>query len=462
MNRKRIYGLLALGAAIIAGCSEDLVKPKLASDDSFVAPVLMNESNTTPVEFTPENLSETYETFEWQVPDYGADVSVRYVIQADQDEDFTSPAVVKEVDGTGTSDVRSVDVLNNDLNAAMLALGMTAGEEGTVNLRVYSFITALNSDTLYSNAIQRVAIPYRSSECGAYCSIGIIGTATAGGWDLQDTDLRLADATGVDRDTWTITTYLKSGELKFRAMDSWDADWGSAAFPTGTGTKGGPNIPIANAGYYKITFNALTGEYSIVPAGTSTFTSIGLIGEQTSWGTDIGDLTKSSTDPHVWTGTIGLTAGKLKFRANDSWDNNWGGSTFPSGYGIGGGPDITVPVSGTYFVYFNDASGEYFFGPAANSTAYTSVGLIGTATAGGWDSDTDLVQDLSNPYKYSGKMTITDGVAKFRANNSWDVNWGASGFPGGIGVQGGADIPVKAGTYFITFNSATGEYYFLR
>ena len=58
----------------------------------------------------------------------------------------------------------------------------------------------------------------------------------------------------------------------------------------------------------------------------------------------------------------------------------------------------------------------------------TSVGILGTA-AGGWDVDTNLVQDMNDPNLWTISLELTDGVAKFRADDSWDVNWGATDFP---------------------------------
>jgi hypothetical protein len=463
MNRNKIFSAFGLAlATLFVGCADEIVKPRLGSSDAFVAPVVTS-ADPGAAEFTADNGEETFEDLLFTPADYGADVSVRYILQADQEEDFSSPVTVKDIQGSGKEGQKSVEILNKDLNTAMLALGLAPGQEATVNVRLFSFITALNSDTLYSNVVQRTATPFRDSECGNYCTIGLIGSATPGGWDV-DTDMRLVNPAD-DKYTWTVTLYLNGGgdnKVKFRASDSWDVNWGGASFPSGTGALGGSDIAIPTSGYYTITFNDQTGAYSFVATGATTFTSIGVIGAQSSWTSDIGDLTKSVADPHIWTGTIALTAGELKFRANDSWDSNWGATAFPSGFGTGGGPNINVPVSGTYFIYFNDVSGEYFFGPEAFATPYTTVGIIGNATAGGWDSDTDLTKNPANPYKYSGKITITDGEAKFRANNAWDVNWGASGFPSGVGAQNGANIPVQAGTYLVAFNSATGEYSFLK
>ena len=48
------------------------------------------------------------------------------------------------------------------------------------------------------------------------------------------------------------------------------------------------------------------------------------------------------------------------------------------------------------------------------------------------------------------------------ANGTWDVNWGGSGYPYGIGTQGGPNIPYKKGTYTICFNDILGAYVFIK
>lgn len=459
----KIACLIFAAAMALQGCEENEVGPVFDTNAAnFVSPDILNAATADAVEFLPENANEVFETIEWSNSDYKVNVSVKYNIEIDNDEDFSSSKTLASVEGSGATPTRSMNVTVKQMNDAMLALGLPGFQESSVFIRVYSLVNGVNTDTLYSDVIERTATTYQSSECGNFCTMGIIGDATPGGWDV-DTDMRLADAAKVDKSTWTVTLYLIGGsKVKFRANDGWNDNWGGPTFASGTGTPGGADIVVPTSGYYKATFNDESGEYSFVEAGTATYGSIGLIGAQSDWANDIGDLTQDSNDPHVWTGTMALNAGELKFRANDSWDNNWGAAAYPSGYGIGGGPNINIPVSGTYFVYFNDASGEYFFAPASGATPYAALGIIGSATANGWDSDTDLIKNPSNPYKWSKSITITDGEAKFRADNGWDVNWGASGFPGGVGAQGGANIPVQAGTYFITFNTATGEYYFLK
>ncbi|MCC5941688.1 MAG: SusF/SusE family outer membrane protein [Balneolaceae bacterium] len=77
---------------------------------------------------------------------------------------------------------------------------------------------------------------------------GIIGDATPGGWD-ESTEMEF-DA---DSKTWTITTDLEDGEMKFRANDAWDINVGDND-GDGTLENDGGNIEVT-AGNYTITLD---------------------------------------------------------------------------------------------------------------------------------------------------------------------------------------------------------------
>ena len=145
----------------------------------------------------------------------------------------------------------------------------------------------------------------------------------------------------------------------------------------------------------------------------------------------------------MWTGTVTLTEGMAKFRADNDWANNWGGPTYPSGVGFGNGPDIAVKA-GTYFVRINDATGEYAFMPANDAAPYAVLGIIGTATPGGWDSDTDLTVNPSNPYQWSKIITLTDGESKFRADDAWMIIGAPRNFREGLAVLVDQIFPQRA------------------
>ena len=297
-----------------------------------------------------------------------------------------------------------------------------------------------------------------NSNTGAYAfaytsDIGIIGDATPNGWG-EDTKMYY-DSTDPDSNSYFITLSLTQANAKFRANSDWAINWGSTDFPSGVGTQGGANIPIPSAGKYLITFNKSTGEYLFEEI--LEFATIGLIGSATpgGWATET-PLTKDNADPNLWKANITLLDGDAKFRANDAWAISWGDTLFPSGIGILNGPNIPV-TAGDYQVTFNTETFEYNFLPL---TLFQTVGLIGNATPGGWDTDTDMIKDADDPSLWRLRVILIDGEAKFRSDNDWAVNWGAGDFPTGIAQVGGANIPVPAGEYKITFNSTTGAYNF--
>ncbi|MBK8347938.1 MAG: SusF/SusE family outer membrane protein [Saprospiraceae bacterium] len=296
-----------------------------------------------------------------------------------------------------------------------------------------------------------------NSASGAYSfavksDIGIIGSATPGGWD-NDTNMYILDSVNY----FTIVV-LKQGDAKFRKDDAWAVNWGSNTFPDGIGTQDGPNIPVAAAGRYRVDFNKASGEYKFKEVVD--FTSIAVIGSATAGGWDNETpLTKDAGNPDLWKGVVAMTAGEFKFRANNAWSISWGGGEFPSDTASLNGSNIVVPAGaeGDYQVSFDTKSLIYKFLKIGN---YQTIGIIGDATPGGWDNETKMIQDATDKSIWRLRTDLVAGEAKFRANNAWEINWGSGDFPTGTGVQDGANIPVVAGDYKITFNSTTGEYNF--
>jgi hypothetical protein len=101
----------------------------------------------------------------------------------------------------------------------------------------------------------------------SFPSIGILGTAL-NGFEVADTDLSTTNGFN-----YTIEDLpLNVGEVKFRKDNSWTTNWGSNAFPIGTGVQDGVNIPIENTANYSILFDRLSGEYIFIQLlGTDNF-----------------------------------------------------------------------------------------------------------------------------------------------------------------------------------------------
>lgn len=85
-------------------------------------------------------------------------------------------------------------------------------------------------------------------------------------------------------------------------------------------------------------------------------------------------------------------------------------------------------------------------------TPITTIGIIGSASPNGWDSDVDMTYVPYNAetkalgYWEAKDITLASGEIKFRANDDWAINWG--GDTNAL-TQGGDNISVEAGTYDI-------------
>ncbi|WP_299396633.1 SusF/SusE family outer membrane protein [uncultured Gelidibacter sp.] len=89
---------------------------------------------------------------------------------------------------------------------------------------------------------------------------GLVGSATPNGWDGPDTKLEYDFTT----DSFKTRVQLKDGELKFRFNDTWGGDYGDADVDGVLDQDADNNIKIT-AGYYLVTANFNTLEYSIEP-----------------------------------------------------------------------------------------------------------------------------------------------------------------------------------------------------
>lgn len=180
------------------------------------------------------------------------------------------------------------------------------------------------------------------------------------------------------------------------------------------------------------------------------FDNIGILGGSTvtGWGSDTDMVT---TDGVVYTLenvviTVPGTDPGVKFRQDDAWTTNWGGSGFPSGTASLNGANIPA-TNGTYNVTFNLSTLEYSFVPVGIVIPEVSVGGEGVA----------INLSSADGIHYSAKSaTIPETTVSFNIDGA---DWGDTAFPSGTAVQGG-HIPVPANMYNITFNLETKEYSF--
>lgn len=149
-------------------------------------------------------------------------------------------------------------------------------------------------------------------------------------------------------------------------------------------------------------------------------------------------------------GYLYFPAGTMfKFTDGPTWDVNYG-DTGADGTLEPGGTDIAVADAGYYKINLDLPALTY-------TIVKTDWGLIGDATAGGWDSDQNMTYDAATGL-WSIFADLGVGKIKFRANDGWDINLGDTG-PDGILEYGGTDISVAdAGTYMITLKLGVPDY----
>ncbi|HAG15213.1 MAG TPA: DUF5116 domain-containing protein [Bacteroidales bacterium] len=141
------------------------------------------------------------------------------------------------------------------------------------------------------------------------------------------------------------------------------------------------------------------------------------------------------------------TPTEFKFADGPSWDVNYGDDL----------ADGTLDRNGANIVAA--AAGMYKLNVNINTLTYTKLltawGIIGSATAGGWDSDQKMVYDETNRV-LTLTLDLVAGEIKFRANDAWDLNYGGAG---GYLVVGGDNIAIAAaGNYTITINLSVANY----
>lgn len=193
-------------------------------------------------------------------------------------------------------------------------------------------------------------------------TISLVGTATANG--NYEFDYNLTTTDGVNFSIPEIFL-CSDGTVKFRKDANWETNWGSTTFPTGKGIQNGTEIPVEDFGYYSVSFNKTTGDYSFQKLN-KVIPSIGIIGSALNgWDVDV-DLTTLNGRVYELKNYT-LKAGEAKFRQDNAWDINWGNISFPQGVGVFHSQENIPITEGIYTISFNPHTREYNFESSLNT-----------------------------------------------------------------------------------------------
>lgn len=145
-----------------------------------------------------------------------------------------------------------------------------------------------------------------------------------------------------------------------------------------------------------------------------------------------------------FTGFMYLNQNGFKFCTQPEWKGTNYGADFNT---AADAANITMTEEAGYYKVDVDLESKSYV-----LTPITTIGIIGSASPNGWDSDVDMTYVPYNAetkalgYWEAKDITLASGEIKFRANDDWAINWG-----GDVNAltQGGGNISVDAGTYDI-------------
>lgn len=331
INFRYTFSIL-LFIGILASCSKN---DQTIIDESAVdAPTLAVD--TTELLLSIDDRDEDAMTFNWNDVKLNVNTPIEYELKIDTSGgDFSDASVLQKSSDT------TYEISVGDLNEQVKSLGIPEDTEGEIVAQVNATIGKEGLD-LNSNILDFSVTTY-SGTVDNSADWGVVGDATPNGWDGPDVPFTKTDEDNV------FVTYIEldDGEIKFRKNNDFGAgDFGGA---DGTLVEGGDNIEVSE-GRFKITIDLDALTYEMKEH------SMGIVGDATPNGWDGPDV-PMEFDPETNTfhKTVELDDGEIKFRLNNEFNDEWGGS---DGELIPGGDNIPVDA-GKYEITIDILNGTY-------------------------------------------------------------------------------------------------------
>lgn len=330
--RKILLGCLALS---LFACSEDAKMTVDPTMETAVPPVL-NAVSQTPFVLDKNHPTDTAVIFTWNQADFGYPAAANYVL---------------EVALPGTNFVNAVEMFTAHLSSSVVtveqmnkpiagALECPPGVVTTVEARLKTTIYP-NFPAIYSNVISFKVNPYPT-----YGILYVPGDyqndyACGGNWNPGCPATRIFSPKNDDKYEGYLYLVNIGGGFKFSTTPAWDGNDYGAAATDGQLEHPGGNISFAG-GYYKLNVDMKTLAYT-----KTLITTWGIIGSATAGSWDNSTPMTYDVATHTWKLTTNLTPGEMKFRANDGWDLNYGGTPEKL---VAGGDNIAISEAGNYTI----------------------------------------------------------------------------------------------------------------
>jgi hypothetical protein len=348
MKTKSIILIVLVGLFVLAGCAKI---EKTQMSDTFTNPIVKIPTNGTSYQVKVTNLKDTMTVFTWDPAKYGFQAGVTYTLQ------MTTASSFKNATTMGVTTKNRFPILNSAMNTTMLIWNADTSLFTTVKYRIMAVINS-NVTTLYSDSgtikVKPVQLYIR------YPRLYVPGDYQ--GWNQADSTTLLYSPT--DNGMYEGYLYLPGATsgMKFLKVPAWEQD-NTIGDPNSSGTSktlqignwGGNNIAVSGGpGVFKVNANLPDKTYDWLK------TTWSVIGDATAGGWSTDTQMTYTVATRLWTVTTNLTAGGLKFRANNAWgfnlgDNNgdkklqYNGSNIP--ITVAGNYTITLDLSGAIYRY---------------------------------------------------------------------------------------------------------------
>lgn len=336
MKKLNLIAIITAAMVLFSSCEDEERAPVISLN---AAPVILAPTGGSFV-LTEETEDEVFTTVEWSAADFGYKAAVTYTIEMDEaGNDFSEPFAAMATP-QGTSAPLNVGVINN----LLLSAGYPFAVEGDFEMRVAAAVHE-DVDTLFSQPVAVSITPFE--KIIIYPKLWVPGDYMDPQWSPGDSP-NLYSIKSNNKYEGYIWNPNATANFKFTSAP----DWNSTNYGYGSGDEvsgvldddsGAGNLYLTSAGYYKMNADLTAMTYSFLK------TEWGVIGDATpgEWTTD----TDMTYDPvtKVWSVTLDLVAGMIKFRANDGWDLNYG-SNNANGIADPGGSDIPITTAGNYTV----------------------------------------------------------------------------------------------------------------
>lgn len=336
---RQIGWVAALIPAILACDNYEMppIIPQSGSELSGIAP-------GTSIVLLKEGAAENNLDFTVTAADFGTQGTVKYQLQMDlPGEDFAGAV---NLGAESESNIVTVNV--EEFNDALLAKGLPFGEASNVEFRVRASIN-LPLSPIFGEPTTLSVTPYDATL--AFPLMYVPGDYQ--GWDPANAMTVLYSENFDNKFKGFVHIIGGTREFKLTEGPNWDVNYGDDG-ANKTLESNGENIKVAADGTYEIAVDLGAKTYTI-----SDVKRWGIVGDATAGGWDadtpMNAFDKETNSLKI---TTDLKVGNMKFRANNNWDFNFGGS---NGELTAGGADIPVATAGNYTI-------TLYLGPAGIAT----------------------------------------------------------------------------------------------